>query len=395
MERPFLAVLAAAPLVFVIACSAGASDDASTGGQGGDAAAGATGATGTTGSGFGAGQGGSTVDPGEECLKDTFGATAAPANLLFQIDVSGSMNCAPLDTGCGVASPSPGSRWEVFQAQLVAALDTLPSTSGVGLMHYPTGTGTFQGQPTGCVPQTPDVPLGDLATAKPSITSALDAIVPAGGTPTHDAITAALAQLSATPREGSKFLVLATDGQATFCSGCDLFCTSDELAADTDVLVQKVAAAAASGVRTFVLGAPGSNGFRGSLSRLATAGQTPSAPGCSDAGPVYCHYDMTTSPDFGQALAAALAAIGGEALGCVYDIPPNPDGEFDPTLVNVQFTVDGQSSSIPKDTSHAAGWDYSPDGKQIILYGEACDEVKSAGTSATVDILYGCPTIVK
>jgi hypothetical protein len=380
-------------LALVAACSAGAGgDDTDTGGQGGSSAEDGSG----TGSGFGSNQGGSsTVGIGQECLKDTFGATAAPASLLFQVDVSGSMNCAPLDVGCGVADPMAGSRWEVFKGAFLTALDQLPATSGVGLMHYPTGTGTFQGNPDGCIPGTPDVAVGDIGTVKSQVASALAAIVPAGGTPTHDAVTVALAELAATTREGNKFLVLATDGQATFCAGCDLFCSSDELAVDNEALIAEVAAAAASGVRTFVLGAPGSDGYRSILSKLATAGQTPSAPGCSDSGPNYCHFDMTTAPDFGSALSAALAAVGNIALSCTYDIPPNPDGTFDPGLVNVQLTTNGQSSDIPRDPSKQNGWDYSADGTQIVLYGSACDEVESAGTGAVVDILYGCPTVIQ
>lgn len=378
-------------LLSVAACAAGSSSGTSSAGGGGSGGA-ATGGDSVGGgllggSGGGPGGGGSSA-----CLSDTFEAEVEPANLLFQIDVSGSMNCAPEDSGCGVADPTPGSRWEVFKTQLTGALDTLPETSSVGLMHYPTGKGTFSGDPTGCVPQTADVPLAPLSTSKPLVTAELAQIVPQGGTPTHDAVTAALAQLEQAAGTGAGFLVLATDGQATFCAGCDLFCTSDELAADNEILVQEVAAAASMGIRTFVLGAPGSEAYRGILSRVAAAGQTSVSPGCSDAGPTYCHYDMTTAPDFGAALSDALLAVGSKALSCVYDIPPQ-DGTFDPTLVNVQLSSGSDTQTIPKDTSHQAGWDYSADQQQVILYGAACDEAKAA-LNGSITILYGCPTEV-
>ncbi len=377
-------------------CAAG-SNDASPG-SGGDTGAGGSGGSGaSTGQGgdligSSGGQGGAGFDPDSACLKETFGAEAAPAFLLFQLDVSGSMNCPPTDTVCATADPTPGSRWEVFESRLVAALDTLPQTSGAGLMHYPTGKGTFSGDPTGCAPQGPDVAIAPLSSSKPALVSALAAIAPAGGTPTHDAVTAALAQLEQADVPGAKYLVLATDGQATFCAGCDLFCTSDELTADNEVLIGEVAAAAAKGIRTFVLGAPGSGPYRSVLSRIAEAGQT-SAPGCSHAGPTYCHQDMTTSPDFGAALEAALAAVGGAALSCTYDIPPD-DGDFDPGQVNVQLTADGATTQVPQDKEHEDGWDYSPDGTQILLYGAACEKAKAA-MGGKIDILYGCPTVVK
>lgn len=378
-------------LLAVAACAAGGNSGSTTGGAG-------SGSGGSAGSGSGmgggliggSGGGGGGLGGTSACLSDTFKAEVEPANLLFQLDVSGSMNCAPKDSGCGVADPNAGSRWEVFKTQLVAAMDTLPSTSSVGLMHYPTGKGAFQGDPTGCVPQAPDVALAPLATSKPAVTAKLAQIVPQGGTPTHDAVKAALAQLDQASATGAGFLVLATDGQATFCAGCDLFCTSDELATDNDVLIQEVSAAAAKGIRTFVLGAPGSEAYRSILSKIAAAGQTSVSPGCSDAGPTYCHYDMTTAPDFGAALSEALAAVGSKALSCVYDIPPQ-DGTFDPTLVNVQLTSAAETKTIPQDASHQAGWDYSADQKQVILYGAACEEAKAALNGA-VTILYGCPT---
>jgi hypothetical protein len=40
------------------------------------------------------------------------------------------------------------------------------------------------------------------------------------------------------------------------------------------------------------------------------------------------------------------------------------------------------------------GWDYSADGKQVLLYGKTCDDAKSA-QNGKIDILYGCPTILK
>lgn len=371
------------------ACAAGGGSASSEGNSGGGA-----GNSGGGGDGGGnifvdGGQGGGNV---EACLSNTFGADAEPANLMFQLDVSGSMNCQPTDAVCATGDPNPTSRWEVFKKELIKALQTLPDATGAGLFHYPTGKGSFSGNPTGCIPQTPDVALGPLSATRAAITTKLNAILPEGGTPTHDAVNVALAALSQANVQGNKFLVLATDGQATFCTGCNLFCSSAEQTADNEQLIQDVAAKAAQGVRTFVLGAPGSENYRSILSRMAKAGGTESAPGCSDAGPTYCHYDMTSSPDFGAALAAALQAIGGKALSCTYDIPPQ-DGSFDPLLVNVELTSNGMKTKLLQDPTHQNGWDYSADQKQILLYGPACDAAKAA-LSGTMTILYGCPTEV-
>lgn len=348
------------------------------------------------GGGLDAGDGGlgadSALDPDAACLSSKTGATAKPANLLFQLDVSGSMNCPATDTASATCAASTSSRWSVFKAKLKEALAKLPDANSVGLMHYPTGKGTFSGSPTGCVPQVPDVDVGPLSKTRTAVGTALDARIPEGGTPTHDAIGVALANLEKLSVTGNKFLVLATDGNATFCTGCDISCNSAALAADADAVIAKVAAAAKAGIRTFVIGVPGSQGYRTILSRIAKAGGTAPA-GCSDTGPTYCHYDMTTAADFGAAMSATLASIGGAALSCTYDIPKK-DGSFDPTKVNVRLTSGGKDSDIARDPTRKDGWDYSDDGNQIILYGPACEAAKGAIDGACT-ILYGCPTVIR
>ena len=92
------------------------------------------------------------------------------------------------------------------------------------------------------------------------------------------------------------------------------------------------ASAQAAGVRTFVIGSPGSEGARESLSRMAEAGGTAQA-NCSHRGPNYCHFDMTQQSDLAAGLDQALSAIAGLALGCSYDIPQPPLGAL-PFLEN-------------------------------------------------------------
>jgi hypothetical protein len=391
----FLKILPLSVLMIAVGCAAGGNSTSQNPSGGGGSSSSGNGGSGTGGEGAGfiTDAGGPPIDPDAACLTDTFGAEVAPAQLLFQLDVSGSMNCPPTDTVCASADPMPGSRWEVFKSKLQVALGQLPKSNSAGLMHYPTGKGTFSGDPTGCVPQNPDVAIAPLTTSLNAINSALAAIAPAGGTPTHDAITAAFKQLELSQAVGPKYLILATDGQATFCSGCDLFCSSAEMSMDNEKLITEVAAAATNGIRTFVLGAPGSGPYRSILSRIAEAGQTSAVAGCTHQGPNYCHYDMTTAPDFAMALETALAEVGGATLSCNYDIPKD-NGSFDPTQVNVQLTVNGQVVQVPQDKSHTDGWDYSPDGKQIVLYGQTCSEAKAA-QNGKIDILYGCPTILK
>lgn len=381
-----------------LACSAGAKHE----GAGGGGTAVATNTDSGAG-GFGGDDGGGWLDVAlpdgpaisadSACLTATTAAKALPARLLFQVDASGSMNCPARDVTSVTCSPSASSRWNIFHDAIGKALSGLPTTNAASLRHYPTGKGLFTGDPTGCVPAAADVAMASLATTASSIPAALAGRTPAGGTPTHDAVTVALSELSSMSGGDSRFLVLVTDGDANFCTGCDISCDSAAQATDNDAMVSAIAAAASSGVRTFVIGVPGSENFRTVLSRMAQAGGTRASASCSDSGPVYCHYDMTTAADLGAALKTALSTIGTAALSCSYPLPP-ADGSFDPKKVNVELTSGGGTKELARDTSHADGWDYSADGKSIVLYGGACDAAKST-TDGSISLLFGCPTVVK
>jgi len=203
----------------------------------------------------------------------------------------------------------------------------------------------------------------------------------------------AFARLRARPADETRFMVLATDGAATVCLGCDAGCSFDDQDRDNEDLVADVRRAAEDDdIRTFVIGVPGSSSYRTILSRMASGAGT-GRPGCSDSGPTYCHFDLTDpSLDFGAALRDALGTIGEAVLSCEYDIPDNPDGAFDPTRVNVRLTNDdGTEQTIGRDSSRAAGWDYSDDMSRIELHGDACARARTV-TRGRIDVLFGCPT---
>lgn len=315
-------------------------------------------------------------------------AEPLPATLMFQVDTSGSMNCAASDRSCATGEPTAApddSRWDVFRARLGEALAALGDTTSAGLMHYPF---TFA-----CPSTAPDVAIAPLSSARAPIVAALAGLVPEGITPTHDAVVNALAILRTDAGE-RRYLVLATDGAATSCLGCDAACSFDELDRDNEDLVAAIGAAASEGIPTFVIGVPGSQSYRAILSRMASAAGT-ARPGCSDAGPVYCHHDLTDpSLDFGAALRDALASIGEAVVSCEYEIPPNPDGAFDETRVNVRIVEDdGSEDVVGRDPARANGWDYSDDGERIILHGEACDRAERL-RGGRIDVLFGCPTLL-
>jgi hypothetical protein len=186
---------------------------------------------------------------------------------------------------------------------------------------------------------------------------------------------------------------LVTDGVPTYALDCKGSGQQQD-PADPTPLIPEAASALGRGIKTFVIGSPGSEGARKSLSQMAEAGGT-AKPGCSHNGPNYCHFDMTAQPDFTVALRDALASISGLALSCSYDIPPPPSGStLDAAKVNVLFTPEGGARETLLQSSGGCsdGWQYSPNGKQILLCGDTCDRVKSS--SGQVTLQFGCSTQV-
>lgn len=400
MQLRFAPALALATLVAAACGAAGGTEGAND--TGGPAVAGNTGKTngggGTGGSNL-AGAGGTGVvsaggsgqgpSDGDACLKSTTKGSAIPSVVVFQLDSSGSMNCSVAEKGCLAANQGEhqDSRWNLFRKTLVAALDQLPPDTATGLMHYPV---TFA-----CAKEETLVPVGPVSTAKGAMAQALSTLKVEGITPTHDAVLAAHAIVGKAPQAGPRNVVLATDGQATTCLGCNPSCKDDALAADDAQLVADAKARAEAGTRTFVIGVQGSDAYRTILSRVARAGGTATDPACSDTGPVYCHFDLTDpSLDFSASLAKALASITGQVLSCTFDVPKADPSTFDPNAVNVRLTEAGKQTSFSKDPAHQDGWDYVSGGAQIQLYGPACDAVKAA-KAGQVDLLFGCPTVVK
>ncbi len=345
---------------------------------------------GTTGDGSAPGNTGVDDTDASACATDTFKADVKPAALVFQIDTSGSMNCPITNPGCLSENPTAlpdDSRWDVFRTTFNTVLADLPDTLAVGLMHFPNPD-------TGCAPTVPLVDVNALASSRASINSQLAALVPEYITPTRDAVQNAL-KVAGARSEDNRYVVLATDGAATVCLGCNAACANAGKvpASESDALVADVkAAASTNNIRTFVIGVPGSQTYRSELSKVAEAGGTARTIGCSHAGPNYCHYDLTDATvDFGAVLGDALSAIGGSVLSCDFAVPTTAD--FDPAKVNVRLTTGGDTTSLKRDPNEANGWNYTKDGKTIRLFGPACESAKQV-TNGKVDIVYGCPTVV-
>jgi hypothetical protein len=324
---------------------------------------------------------------GEACVGQTAGTETAPSVLQLLVDTSGSMN---------QDAPGQGSKWVQTRRALLGALDGMPNDTAVGVVFYPNVPGNTA---MPCFDQQTAVDLArlDAGQQRQRIRQAFGRQNPDGGTPTHDAYAYAVNELVASPVVGTRFLVLITDGIPTYSVGCDISSRQGmENAVDPSPLIGEAARAQALGVRTFVIGSPGSEDARDSLSRMAQAGGTPRDQ-CSHAGPNYCHFDMTQEMDLGAGLESTLRAISGLALSCSYAIPAAPLGSvLDPSQVNLLFTPAGGQLELINQSPNGScsdGWQYSEDGRQIRLCGSTCERVRDS--EGTLSLQFGCATQVR
>jgi hypothetical protein len=264
--------------------------------------------------------GGSTFIPGSpgraSCSTDQI-------NVLFLIDRSGSMNCnlPPITASdaCEAMSPpakvdpaSP-SKWEVISDVLGQALNALAPADAK--LDVRAGLSYFSIDGVCGATSTPTVPMAAVNPAQLDlIRSSIVGQKPKGGTPIVGGSVLAYKYLHQTLGvTGNAHVVLITDG----ADSCADYYASNPAIGPGDHVASLIATeapkAAAYGIKTWVIGAPGSEPARSTLSNLAIAGDTQRSTDCtpgSSANPTTgdCHYDMTTG-DFRVALQTALDHI--------------------------------------------------------------------------------------
>lgn len=336
------------------------------------------------------------------CARSTMESELLPSNLLFVIDRSSSMACNPPPTTDSVSceampvqvDPLQPSKWEITRNALSAAIKALPNETVVGLTY-------FSNDDACGVHSLPSVPLAALGAAQRSaIEASLAHVEPNGATPLVGATILAYSHLHelalAGKIHGKEFVVLLTDGeQSEPCSDpplCTDQATCTKLLIDDEV---PKAAGPGVGIKTFVIGAPGSEPARSVLSAIAENGGT--APAGCDVAKGNCHFDMTTQTKFDAALADALFKISGRALSCELPVPSVKHMPIDPDLVNVVYSpADGSKPELLfKDDrpceGGADGWQYSADDmRKIRLCGHTCERVRG-DRGARVDVVLGCP----
>lgn len=334
------------------------------------------------------------------CTAMPYVSKQLPTSLSFVVDRSRSMLCnlPPLQSSAECEQtpvprdPSAATKWRIVQDALVKTFDMLPGGSALSALTFFSNDGECG------VHSKPSVELAPLSDVqRNALSSAVQGARPNGKTPIVGATILAYAHLHQEAKApGNRFVVLITDGAES--------CNPDKIGQLLDVEVKK---ARDANIRTFVIGAPGSEGARAFLSELAFRGGTAQSPSCKhdiagapDQGD--CHLDMTKSEDFAAALGSALGVVSSAAVGCDFAVP----GSGNTSDVNVQYTPSSGQTPIcfPADESKpcnagANGWQFakkqdgSRDTSRVVVCGPACDSIKK-DPAARVDILVGCAPIL-
>ncbi len=307
---------------------------------------------------------------------------AEPPNMYFVLDRSGSM-----------AQEDKWSKVRVVVAQIFRSLGPRANF----------GVSVFPGlEANSCTPAREVVPLspGDPpgSTDGPTTTKLLTttSTAPEGGTPTAQALRAALDALR--KAKGKSFVILATDGgpncnAAAVCnvdqcmpnidnvpgcspsgaSCCDPPNGARESCLDAGPTLSAVTALKNAGFPVYVIGLPGTAAYASLLDQVALSGGTALA-----GSPKY--YAVASTAD-NTALLKALKQIAAKIVAtCEFKLTSEPSQA---NLVNVYL----DEVVLPKDQVN--GWTIN--GATVTLVGQTCAKVLS-GEVLDVRIITGCPT---
>jgi von Willebrand factor type A domain len=336
-----------------------------------------------------------------QCGNTTISADIRTVNILLVIDKSGSMTDQP--DGFDV------DKWSAVKTALGQALSGVAADVNLGLLLFPYSTTTQI--PLVCHDNCCDVPEGgnainvDVDSAERSLPTILDALsgtAPGGGTPTAAALARALDYFktgAGAGLHGNNYVLLATDGGpncnannscgADHCTTnldqqCDSgnCCTSsNEGCLDDSAVTQQIQLLKANGVRTFVVGIPGTEQYSSYLDAFAQAGgeTNPAAP------PSY--YAVSSSGGV-QGLVDVFTGITTQLVhSCKLPLASDP-----PELDEVNVAVDCELLSPQASDGSSWSIDKTAEPYNVVLAGPICDKLQGSG-ARRVDIVYGCPTI--
>jgi hypothetical protein len=344
----------------------------------------------------------STISP---CGAATVTLDFVRPNLYFAIDASGSMTDNIPRGEATSGGTAPPNRYAALSRAIEALLSRVGHRVNYGATLFPSpNVDCDAGEEIHALAAGDDVSFavsGELGPVLRSFMFAINRRTPRGGTPVARALENLVPRLEGAGPDTYVFLVTdggpncnhearcgvdacipnierANLGEGIVCDEsincCDGSLLGPSNCLDTDGSLGAVQALAAVGVRTFVIGIPGSEAYSSLLDQLAVAGGTARAE-----SPRY--YRVADA----DALVQTVSALGSTvALGCSIQLREPPP---DPALVNLFF--DGEL--IPSDP--VDGWTFS-DTTSIEVHGAACALLEN-GDVLQADVIAGCPIVIR
>ncbi len=350
---------------------------------------------------------------GRTCGATQVSADVRVVNMLLVVDESGSMRDPPT-TGAA-------SKWTIMGQALSAALNKVKEDINFGLLLYPYKEGGINADSDsitevcalpGDAAAAVNIPIGSGATAVQQIVDKVQSQVPAGGTPTADALARAydyFATGDGRMLPGTRWVLLATDGGPNCNAG--LTCEADRctqnldgkcpsgnccsgqwgfICLDDQATTNAIAKLASSGIKTFVVGFPGSEAYATSLNTFANAGKVPNN------GPNGEKYYPVSASSALDDLTKAFEAITTK-LVTTCDIPLSATPQVSVDKINVAIDCKLQTplqSTTAPDAAGADGFyiDYTFEPAHLKLVGQTCDSITAVGAHQ-VDIIAGCQSI--
>lgn len=416
-----------------VACGGG--DKKGNGGNGGGSGNGGSGNGGGSGTGgiVIIGTGGATGDSGNNntggaCGETALQAGSKPVNILLVVDRSLSMTGTP--TGFTT------DKWTAMKTALSAAITATQTSINYGLELFPYPADGTLPLLNDCEVPTPgiQVPIaaGDAGAGTVTQINSTLQIAATGNTPTSAALDRALTYYTTgagAGLTGDKFVLLATDGgpncnSAVSCGGdtcvynldnpaqvcmaggadaaynncCDAFyggqTTANLGCLDDAATIQKIQALLAAGVKTIVVGIPGSEVYSPYLDQFAIAG---GAPANATTSPNYYRVDAAGGT---LGLTTTLQNITRQLVtSCRQQLQNfNPTtSELSKITVKVDFGTDAGLVEVPRlapNSTLTNGWtlDTTTNPPTVELVGSYCDEVTANGAES-VQIILGCQDI--
>ncbi len=329
----------------------------------------------------------------QNCGASSLQANPRPVNVVIVLDRSASMDTA-------LSATEPTTRWQAMREALKTALSAVEDKVAFGLKLFPDSS-------QDCAVTQPGLAV-NLAVGSSSVADidqAIAAATPGGGTPIAEALkqvddyftTGAGANL-----EGDRVVLLATDGapncnSAVTCDSAACIPNIEHPMVDPSINMcqgdpgqclddtraeQQVKALIAHGVKTAVVGIPGTEytQYKTILDKLGTAG------GLSNPDPNFDYFPVSAASGV-AGLESTLANITANLIvSCRLQLTSEP-----PEMGLLNVVID--NNTVPQASTDGWSIDASTSPPTVVLSGTTCDYMEQHGAQS-VNITYGCPTVV-